>query len=57
MKRREILLCVFLWLQKYHLNVPRRRGMSLSKAVGFDKLNQRHPALLRGYLQNSYKKG
>jgi hypothetical protein len=26
------------------------RGLSLSKAVGFDRLNQRHPYFLRRYI-------
>jgi hypothetical protein len=37
-------------LRPYLLNIQGRRGLSLSQAVGFDRLNQLRRDLLRWYL-------
>ncbi len=46
----------FFVLFEYPLNISGDRGLSLSKTVGFDKLNQLCPRLLRRYLFEEKKR-
>ncbi len=40
---------VFLIVVRYHLDILGQRGLSLSKVIGFDRLNQLRRAFLRRY--------
>jgi hypothetical protein len=45
------VICLWVLAVGWHLlNTLGERGLSLSKAVGFDRLNQRHRTLLRRYV-------